>query len=239
MSSGKRSAARDESSSRTAVERIILELREQILTGELNPDERLPTVPELSAHYNVSLNTARQALAVLASQGLLNVKRGVTGGSFVTVPTDAQITESWQTNLTLLTLNAGLPTAALAEIRDILEIQATEMAALRRTDDDLDAMRQCLVENAATSRPEVLASNRDFHTNLLKATQNPLFELVAGPIRTVLHRRLPLDHEPHDFRRWIDEGHREIFGFIERRDQAGARESMRAHLRAVRLYYEG
>lgn len=227
----------DEASSTTG-DRIVAEIREQILSGELNPGDRLLTVPDLAARFEVSLNTARQALAILASHGLLDVRRGVSGGSFVTVPGHDQIRGSWQTNLSLLTENEHLPLSALLEMREVLEVPAAEMAALRRTDEDLSAISASLFDPDDVDTATVRASNLDFHTAILRATHNPLFELVAEPVRRVLRDRLSRDHVAAEFWRKVDGDHREILGYLRASDQAGAREAARAHLRSLRSTYE-
>jgi GntR family transcriptional regulator len=56
--------------------RIARELRSRIATGEsgYQPDDRLPTLPELSAAYGVSETTVRQALGLLRAEGLIETR---------------------------------------------------------------------------------------------------------------------------------------------------------------------
>ncbi|WP_084489343.1 GntR family transcriptional regulator [Nocardia niwae] len=61
--------------------RIAEALRREIEAGELQPGQRLPTEPELTDRFNVSLPTVRQALGVLRSEGLIESRHGI--GSFV------------------------------------------------------------------------------------------------------------------------------------------------------------
>lgn len=60
------------------------DLREKIKTGALKPDERIPSERELCEQYHVSRMTVRQALAELASEGLLYRTHGK--GTFVARP---------------------------------------------------------------------------------------------------------------------------------------------------------
>lgn len=62
-------------------ERIASVLREQILSGQLSPGQRLPTQDALSELFEVSRVVARQALELLESEGL--VSRGKGAGTFV------------------------------------------------------------------------------------------------------------------------------------------------------------
>lgn len=58
-------------------------LRSRILSGELQPGERLPGEAELTAEFGVGRSTIREALRSLASQNLIETTRGVTGGASV------------------------------------------------------------------------------------------------------------------------------------------------------------
>lgn len=51
-------------------------LRGRIESGEWLPGEQLPTVREIAAEYDVSVTTARKALDVLATAGLVTVTPG-------------------------------------------------------------------------------------------------------------------------------------------------------------------
>ncbi len=59
-------------------------LRERLLAGSYAPGERLPSQERLAAEYGVSLLTVRQAIELLADEGLLKGRHGV--GTFVTEP---------------------------------------------------------------------------------------------------------------------------------------------------------
>jgi DNA-binding FadR family transcriptional regulator len=222
----------------TAYDRLASSIREQILSGELRPGDRLPTEPELSNHYHVSRNTAREALRALASQGLLAVKRGVRGGTFVSAPSPAQISESLQTGLALLTTSTHLSVSALVDIREMLEVPAAEMAARQRTEEELDCIRGALFDPATVNPRTVFASNRDFHTWVLRATHNPLLEVLAEPVFRVLKERFLREQASAEFWVRVDQEHREILGYLESGDQAGAREATRSHLRYLRSTYE-
>jgi GntR family transcriptional regulator len=59
-------------------------LREQITSGELAPDDRLPSEPDLVQRFSASRNTVRLALALLINQGLVVTRQGL--GTFVQAP---------------------------------------------------------------------------------------------------------------------------------------------------------
>lgn len=61
--------------------RIVAELRDQILSGERAPGERMPSESELAAAHSTSRPTVRRALAVLRGEGLIVTGQG--SGTFV------------------------------------------------------------------------------------------------------------------------------------------------------------
>lgn len=73
----------DQRSDRPIYLQIADELRDRIVGGALGPGEKLPSESELVGAYGTTRTTVRQALRVLASEGLTEPRRGV--GVFVRV----------------------------------------------------------------------------------------------------------------------------------------------------------
>jgi GntR family transcriptional regulator len=65
-------------------QQIADQLRGQITSGGLAPDDRLPSEPDLVRQYDASRNTVRLALALLTNQGLVVTRQGL--GTFVAAP---------------------------------------------------------------------------------------------------------------------------------------------------------
>lgn len=61
---------------------IIDDVKEKILSGEFQKNQKIPSVRELSAQYGVNPNTIQKALFDLESAGLIITER--TNGKFVT-----------------------------------------------------------------------------------------------------------------------------------------------------------
>jgi hypothetical protein len=57
-------------------ESIAADIRDDITTGRLKPGDKIPTVVQLAAHYTVAAGTAHRAMAVLATEGLIEAARG-------------------------------------------------------------------------------------------------------------------------------------------------------------------
>lgn len=222
----------------TMGERVERELRQQIATGALRPGDRLRPEQDLSSRYGVSRNTMREVVRALAAQGLLVMKRGVTGGTFVATPSPEQVSGTLRTALTMLAASAHLSVSDLVQFREMVEVPAAELAALHRTDDQLTGIRAELFDPRTVDPGSVFAETRGFHMRVLRATGNPLLEMVADPVFGVLDERFRREQAPAALWQAIADEHREIIGYLEIHDQAGAREATRAHLRTVRSLYE-
>ena len=114
-----------------AVEQVVRRIGEAIGAGLLAPGERLPGQIELAETLGVARMTLRQALAVLEDAGLLEIRRGRTGGAFVAADPPPPALDP--------------PTAeqlrALTDWRRAVSGEAAALAAARRTAGELDLLR--------------------------------------------------------------------------------------------------
>jgi GntR family transcriptional regulator, transcriptional repressor for pyruvate dehydrogenase complex len=212
-------------------------LRARILSRELVPGQRLPVEPELSAEYGVSRSTVREALRVLASQNLVTTTRGVNGGSFVAYPKPEQISDYLEASIGLLALSEHLTVDALLEARDLLEVPAAGLAATRPAEARIAELRNALYDPETVQPETVFAYNTAFHLGLLRASGNPLIEVLARPIFSVLNGRFVRERAPARFWIEVDRDHRRILAAVEAGDPAGARLATHEHLRSLRPTY--
>ena len=120
---------------------IAANIRDAIIKGVLIVDERLPSEAELSAQFNVSRATVREALKRLAAQSLIRTQRGATGGAFVNrISFEAAQAQQITTSTLLLSMNdVSFETAC--EARYTLERACAPLSARRRSADHLATMR--------------------------------------------------------------------------------------------------
>lgn len=209
-------------------------LRERILTGELSPGEKLPVEPELSARYGVSRSTAREALRVLASQNLITTMRGVSGGSFIAHPNPEQISGYLEASLRLLAKTDDLSIAELADARDMLEVPAAGLAALRRTAEQLEELRGSLFVPATVPPARAIELNKLFHSVLMRSTGSPLVEVLTRPVFEVIYDHVIGYDAPEGFWEKLEGDHELIFAAVAAQDEAEARAATREHLHKLR-----
>ena len=75
-------------------ETIASEIRNAIINGELKEGDRLPKEAELISGYGVSRGVIREALSLLEVESFIRVKRGASGGGFVTRPPSTKLAHS-------------------------------------------------------------------------------------------------------------------------------------------------
>lgn len=121
--------------------RIADALRCRILDGSLAPGTRLPGEAALGALHGVSRPTMREVLRRLSAEGLIVTRRGARGGSEVPRLGTEEAGTRIGSVLGLLGRGATDGAAALVEARLALETAAAPLAAARRTEADLAALR--------------------------------------------------------------------------------------------------
>jgi GntR family transcriptional regulator, transcriptional repressor for pyruvate dehydrogenase complex len=222
-----------------AYQTLAADLRHRITSGQLRPGDRLPTEPELCTRSGVSRSTVREALRLLASEHLIVTTRGVTGGSFVSHPSPEQLADTFSTGVRLLLTTARVTSSELFEVRKIMEVPAAELAAARRTGEDLAALDRTLFDPAAGGMDAILAAQRSFHTTLAATTHNSLYELVARPLYNLSDDDELGESAPAGFWARVDADHREILRRVAEGDVPGAGEAARAHLALLQRVQAG
>lgn len=130
---------------------VYARLRDVILNGELRPSKRL-IENELSEWLNVSRTPIREALVCLEKDGLVERKNG------------------W-----LVHEHAPAEIKARLECRQMIEGYAARLAAVYRTDADLEMLRQYAGEmrKIETNGMEYYRVNDQFHQTIVDAARNP------------------------------------------------------------------
>src|SRR5688572_3328106 len=118
-------------------QRIVDGVSARIRGGELKPGDRVPSEPELMREFGVSRSVVREAVSRLQASGLVETRQGV--GTFVLAQPAAQpLLNAAPRDLEVRRV------LAMLELRISIESDAASLAAQRRTEEHLAAMRQAL-----------------------------------------------------------------------------------------------
>lgn len=161
---------RDDGVRVSRAESVAMTLAEEIARRELTEGHRLGTKEELRKQYGVAAGTINEALRILDIRGLVEVRPGLGGGVFVTVPPDEPHHGSIG-----LDIDADATIAEWREIRDSLEPVVCRKAARRCSSRDAVALRRVIDQmRAATGDPTGFMSlNFTLHRRLAEIGDNP------------------------------------------------------------------
>ena len=171
-------------------ELVAREIRRRIINGDVVAGDPLPNEAELTALFGVSRPTLREALRLLESDGLIEVKRGVRGGPRVRVP-DVAVTAR---HAAMLLQMRGTTMEDLIGARMIVEPAAVRELARRSSKADVKALRE--------AHQTELDAGDDYDANAHHATmfhalhRQARREPDAGAAQRVAHRD-PGHGEPH------------------------------------------
>lgn len=150
-------------------ELVARRLTDAIALGLLPDTEQLPGEADLASTFGVSTVTIREALAALRHRGLIETRRGRSGGSFVRAPADGA------TGIARRRL-AGY---SLVELRDLGDVYAAvsgasaALAARRASSEDVDQLRRVAAELAAADGPGARRrADAQFHIEVAVAAQS-------------------------------------------------------------------
>jgi GntR family transcriptional regulator, transcriptional repressor for pyruvate dehydrogenase complex len=230
---GASSPAGQELFSRVSVGRISEIIVEQIRLlmrqGQLKPGDRLPAERDLCERFGVSRVTVREALRMLESAGLVEIRVGARGGAFVTAPSSNRVGEGLTDLLTLSVISA----ADVTEVRLILEVGIVPLVCERATEEDLaDLEKICERGEVALRKGEYsMRMSLEFHARVAQATHNPALEMLVESFRGPILMSLEQAREvAPDMGELGTKEHEQFVEAIRRRDAAEATRLMRVHL---------
>lgn len=222
-------------------ERIIEHLRGEISSRRLRPGDRLPPEMDLARSLGVSRPTVREALKVLESQNVLRSSTGPTGGTFVEAIDGAGVAEYLKDSISLLLDVDELTLAELWQAREITDVPAAELAAARRTEQDVFVIEKT-VDMDEHKEGVAIVSDISFHRAIAEASKNRMLSLFASSIhmtlRTLAERYIIPEDVLPEVKRISQQQHRLVFEAIANRDGATAAARMREHLQLSYGVYE-
>lgn len=200
-------------------------LKQDILSDAYPPGSMLPTERELVSTTGLSRGSVREALRILEAQGLVATKAGRYGGTTVSMPSDDQLAGQ----INIFARGRSIPLTALAEVRLALEPMVAALAAERRTDEDLAALRAVSdrIEQTAEEVDDLeafLLENVNWHDALAAASHNELLCALATSVSGLMFEASKLrEFASIELRKRVCRAHEKILEAIEKGDSEGAR----------------
>lgn len=174
----------DKSGTEPAYRVVARAMEEKIIAGDLAIGERLPSENSLAEMLGVNRSTIREAIRLLEENGLVRRKEGGRM-LFVSVPSALALSQRLQTALILqeVTFND------LFGVLIALEPQAAELAAQKRSLDQIEALEENLRKTrAALDDHQTLAHlDLEFHNLIAAASENRAIALARQPMSALFY----------------------------------------------------
>ena len=194
---------------RALYEQVAEQLRQRIFQHELAPGSWIDEL-RIAEEFGISRTPLREALKVLATEGLVTMK--VRRGAYVTETSDKDLRDVYHL-LALLESDAAGAVAQRASSADLASLQALH--------DEL--------EHAASEHERFFAVNERFHMHLLALADNRWREQMVQDLRKVMKLNR---HNSLLKRGRIEDSlaeHRAIMAALRARTPDAAVQAMRAH----------
>lgn len=210
---------------------IARQLRNAISGGVWRPGERLPSEQELADTFDVARATAREGLKLLSATGLVSSSRGSNGGTFVSVPDADEVAQQLSDAIQLWYRAGNVSVHDVDEARWVLELHCVDLAARRRTPEDLAAIQRPVEASREFSMgiADWLDLDLEFHTAITKAAKNKILELAM----TSVHLSRPATNSVFvEFldRQVVSDQHEAIYLAIKDEDPDRAQAAFEAHV---------
>jgi GntR family transcriptional regulator, transcriptional repressor for pyruvate dehydrogenase complex len=204
---------------------VIARFKDLIARRVFVPGGKLPPERDLAAALAVSRPTLRQALRALQIMGVIRSRQG--SGSYLAESAAEILREPLEFALAL----KGIAKTDLFETRCTLEVKLASLAATRRTEEDLVAMRDALREmKSSYGNPEAWCEHEiQFHDSIVHAARNAVMSTVMEMLSYML-----MESRRQTVRMLTDydtsyDVHEKVFVQIEKQDAEAAARAMTEH----------
>ena len=212
------------------VDKIILQIRTLITTGQINSGDKLPSERKLAEKLGVGRTHVRDAIRKLEFYGILKTlpQSGTVVAGIGITALEGLITDVLKLEKSDFT--------SLVETRVILESNSAKLAAFRRTDDDIEEIKKAILAYEAKVKNSQSAVEEDlmFHLKIAEASKNSVLKslmLIITPDIVKNFITYKVCDEKSEFKALNE--HQKILDCIIKQDGEAASKIMIKHLNDV------
>ena len=195
------------------------------------PGDKLPNENELSRELNGPRATLREAIKILTTNDILEIRRGI--GTFVKENTNI---EDYAGVSAFKSQHVDIKD--LYEMRMLIEPEAAYFATMRATEAEMNNILKYgeIVEKKIIDNTDRTLEEQEFHKAIAKATHNMYMNKLIPALLQVIYIAVKVTQSNEELRIETIRDHRLVMDFMSQRDAEGARTAMRLHmLHAIRL----
>jgi DNA-binding FadR family transcriptional regulator len=197
---------------KSLADEVASKLQEKILKGGYKVNQKLPVEAELMKSYGVGRSTVREAVKILVNSGFLKVQQGI--GTF--------IKETSGINEPLSQRLKRADPKNIDEVREILELNIAEKAALNRTGNDISKLEYFLDKRTKAANENLLTECIDAHISfyiaLAGASKNDILADLYKLFAMHLKNELLNNHGDTAFFKEAPDEYRNLLDGILRQD---------------------
>lgn len=200
------------------------DLKEKIIVKkEYKIGDKLPNENLLSEELNVSRTTLREAIRILVTENILEIKRG--RGTYII-------------NNTLDNHDLGKLSNTVSDLKDLLELRliiepmAVYYATQRATEKDMENILYYgqRVEEKILNKEDRNEDEQYFHNAIAKASHNSFIKDLMPIINEAINKGVYLSKEFDKINELTLRDHKMIMNFIKDRNAEGAKVAMELHI---------
>lgn len=218
-------------------------LRRMVVDGQLKDGDFLPNEAELMTHFGVSRPTLREAVRVLESERLVEVRRGSRTGARVRVPGPEIVARPAGLLLEL----SGATIADVSVARAAVEPMAARLLAESGDSKAFDELEEMLADHVPSGwqSGRLAETTGDFHQRLVELSGNTTLTIIAGMLHEIAVRHTAFAFKEGrpvskaDYEKLM-RSYRRLMQLLRSGDGAAAEAHWRKHLDVARnLMLEG
>ena len=209
--------------------RVAAVLLEKIREGGFPPGSRLPTELVMAQRFGVSRTVIREAIISLKAEGMVETRQG--SGAFVRQPGSKSVFM-----VDPLARESAQQLVLIIEMRRAIDAEIAALAAARRNQQQIDAIRRTLddIDAAVAAGRDGVHEDVQFHLSIARATGNPYWTKLVEMFAPQLHASITVtranEAQRNDFQQEARVEHHRILDAIVAGDPIAARAAAAGHM---------
>lgn len=218
-------------------EQVVEQVKKMIIEGTLKKGDKLPTERHLSDMLQVSRASVREAIRALEVIGIVESRQGA--GNYIRESFEQSLFEPLSMMFMLQESNPH----EILELREVLELETSALAARKITEEEIVLLRQILDEMLnCQDEDQNVVLDKQFHYTIAKASRNLLIINVLEVISLLIDNFIKdsrlkiLSREANRVK--LTAQHEAIYNALKEKNDIAAYEAMKGHFRLIEEYFD-
>ncbi len=200
----------------SVVDKIIYQIRDAIAQGRFSMGDKLPTEFELMEELHVSRNSLREAIKILATMGIVEIRRG--DGTYICSEIRPNIMDFMVYSILLEDSNPE----EIIELRQTLDEDVLSLAILRGTQEDIDKLEGYIAEMrmffGQGDLKKAARSDYQFHICLAQSCHNKFLSRIVLGVYGLFEGSIENNIRTEEQFALADRHHQDIVECLKERD---------------------